>query len=89
MVPWDSSRGPVIYGCSSLSLHLACLSLLDKWGRLKKDSEVLVPCAWAPPPHCLHTNGLPGRPWCSLGSRGWKHGAGLQVDVFLPFSFWC
>lgn len=33
---WFSSKGPVIYGCRSLSLYLAGKSFLDKWGPLKR-----------------------------------------------------
>lgn len=38
---WDSSEGPVIYSCSSVSHHLVGKSFLGKWGRRKrKQGEV-------------------------------------------------
>lgn len=42
MPDWDSSEGPVIYSCSSGSLHLVGKLFLGKWDRLKrKQGEAL------------------------------------------------
>lgn len=42
MPDWDSSEGPVIYGCGSVSLHLVGKFFLGEWSRLeRKQGRVL------------------------------------------------